>query len=254
MTKRIDVLDKGYIALIDSMGSDLSVVNSARCSYMKKSTKLDEKDIKLIKFLARDGHTSPFRHSVLQFEISSPLLVARQWFKYRVGSTHSEDSADNNEVIFSNNGDDDGFSDSLHGRNESSRRYITLTPEFYIPSASQWRSKPENSKQGSGDNLNEAIGGLLTNVLISQIDEGISNYDWALEQGVAPEQARLFIPSAYGLYTSWYWTTSLQAVCHFLNQRLAHDAQAEITEYAKAIYKLALERFPVSIYELVQQK
>ncbi len=252
MTQTIKCLDKGYVTLIDSMGSDLSVVNSARCSYMKKSTELTDKDIKLIKYLARENHMSPFRHSVIQFELYTPLLVARQWYKYRVGSTHSEDSSDNENVIFLNNGDDDGFSDPLHGRNEASRRYITLTPEFYIPTPEQWRSKPENSKQGSGACLDASVGTMLTNVLINQIDEGIKNYEWALEQGVAPEQARLFIPSAYGLYTAWYWTTSLQGVCHFLSQRLKSDAQHEITEYAKAVYELAIQRFPISIEELVK--
>lgn len=250
MTQTLKVLDKGYVTLIDSMGSDLSVVNSARCSYMKKSEELTDKDIRLIKFLAENNHRSPFRHSVLQFELSTPLLVARQWFKYRVGSVHSEDSADNNQVIFSNNGDDDGFGDSLHGRNESSRRYITLTPEFYIPEPDEWRSKPENSKQGSGDNLPKEKGKTITNMLIEQIDEGIKNYEWALDEGVAPEQARLFISSAYGLYTSWYWTTSLQGVCHFLDQRLKHDAQKEIQDYAKAVYYLAKEKFPVSIEQM----
>lgn len=252
MSKRINVLDKGYVARIDSMGSDLSVVNSARASYMKKSNELTEKDIRLIKFLAKHNHLSPFRSGILQFEISSPLMVCRQWMKYRIGGNHTEDTADHDEVVFLNNGDDDGFSDPLYQRNEASRRYITLTPEFYIPLPNQWRSKPENSKQGSGDTLPEEKGRFLTNMLLGQIDDGIKNYEWALEQGVAPEQARLFIPSAYGLYTSWYWTTSLQGVCHFLNQRLADDAQKEITEYAKAVYKLAIEKFPVSIEELVK--
>jgi thymidylate synthase (FAD) len=251
-TNTLKVLNKGYVTLVDSMGSDLSVVNSARCSYMKKSDELTDKDIRLIKFLAREGHLSPFRHAVLQFELYTPLLVARQWFKYRIGSAHSEDTANNDEVIFTNNGDDDGFGDPIHGRNEASRRYITLTPEFYIPLPNEWRSKPENSKQGSGDNLSETTGKLLTEVLINQIDEGIKNYEWALGQGVAPEQARLFIPSAYGLYTAWYWTTSLQGVCHFLEQRLEHDAQSEIRDYARAVYYLAKQKFPVSIEELIK--
>lgn len=248
----IKCLDKGYVTLIDSMGTDLSVVNSARCSYGKRSEELSEKDIRLIKFLAREQHFSPFRHSVLQFEIKSPLMIARQWFKYRIGSVHSEDTANNNEVLFTNNGDDDGFGDSLHGRNEASRRYITLTPEFYIPAPNEWRSKPENSKQGSGDPIDEVKGNMFTNLLIEHIDEGLKNYEDAITQGIAPEQARLFIPSAYGLYTAWYWTTSLQGVCHFLNQRLQDDAQSEIRKYAEAVYKLAIEKFPVSLNELVK--
>jgi len=118
----IQVLDKGYVRLVNSMGSDLTVVNAARVSYSKESFELNEKDIRLIKFLAREGHTSPFRHAILQFEIYAPLMVARQWWKYVVGSAHYE-----------------GTGDSLEAWNESSRRYITEEPQFYIPSPGEWQ-------------------------------------------------------------------------------------------------------------------
>lgn len=229
----MNVLDKGYARLVNHMGSDLTVVNSARVSYAKESKQLSEKDVKLIRFLAREGHTSPFRHAILQFEIYAPLMVARQWWKYVVGSAHYE-----------------GTGDSLEAWNESSRRYITEEPIFYIPSEGEWRSKPENSKQGSGDPVPREIGVKLTAELMQFIDEGVRKYEQALEAGVCAEQARLFLP-AYGMYVRWYWTASLQSVCHFLNQRLEHDAQKEIQEYAKAILELSKPHFPHAVQELV---
>mgnify|MGYP000863879518 CR=1 FL=1 len=230
---KIQCLDKGYVILHDVMGSDLTVVNAARCSYDKKSEELTEKDKRLIKFLAKHGHTSPFRHATLQFEVYAPLMVARQHFKYLVGSSFQEPSGDN-----------------MMAWNESSRRYVTEEPTFYIPQANEWRSAPENSKQGSGEPVSENLGAYFTEELLNYIEQGEELYRQALASGICAEQARLFLP-AYGMYVRYYWTASLQSVAHFLNQRLSHDAQAEITEYAKAIYELASEKFPVSIGELV---
>jgi len=230
----INVLDKGYVRLVDAMGSDLSVVNSARVSYDKASDELTEKDERLIRFLAREGHTSPFRHATLQFEIYAPLMVCRQHWKYIVGSAHQE-----------------GTGDSLDAWNESSRRYITEEPTFYIPQSDEWRSKPENSKQGSGVTLPKEQGEIATQDLLDYVAYGERLYERAMNSGVAPEQARLFLP-AYGMYVRWYWTASLQSVAHFLNQRLAHDAQAEITTYAQAIKDLAQPKFPVSLDELMR--
>ncbi|MDR0269417.1 FAD-dependent thymidylate synthase [Paenibacillus sp.] len=229
----INVLDHGYVRLVDRMGSDLTVVNSARVSYAKQSLELTEKDLRLIKFLAREGHTSPFRHAILQFEVYAPLMVARQWWKYVVGSAHFE-----------------GTGDSLEAWNESSRRYITEDPTFYVPKADEWRSKPENSKQGSGDSVEWQLGEQFTSNLFNYIEEGIRLYESAIENNICAEQARLFLP-AYGLYVRWYWTASLQSVCHFLNQRLEHDAQKEIQLYAKAILELSKGPFENSINELV---
>ncbi|PFS88258.1 FAD-dependent thymidylate synthase [Bacillus thuringiensis] len=223
----INVLDKGYVRLVDTMGCDLSVVNSARVSYDKESTELTDKDIRLIKFLAREGHTSPFRHATLQFEIYAPLMVARQHWKYIVGSDHTMDAW-----------------------NESSRRYVTEEPTFYIPKENEWRKAPENSKQGSGNLISPSGGFIFTDELEKYIEEGKRLYQFALDSGVCAEQARLFLP-AYGMYVRYYWTASLQSVVHFLNQRLAHDAQLEIQAYAKAVLELTKEQFPVSIDELV---
>lgn len=224
---KIDVLNKGYVRLVDHMGSDLTVANSARVSYSKESKELSDKDIKLIKFLAREGHTSPFRHASLQFEVYAPLMIARQWFKYVVGSDHTMDSW-----------------------NESSRRYITEEPEFYIPGHKEWRSSPANSKQGSGSTLPKEQGEIATMDLLDYVAYGERLYQRAISSGVCAEQARLFLP-AYGMYVRWYWTASLQSVAHLLNQRLAHDSQKEFQEYAKAVFELVKPHFPVALEELV---
>lgn len=219
----IKVLDKGYVRLVDHMGTDLSVVNSARVSYNKETDSLEERDLRLMNFLWREEHDSPFRHATMQFEIYAPLMVARQWFKYIVGSDHTMDAW-----------------------NESSRRYITENEEFYIPYSEEWRSAPESSKQGSGPNLSDEIGIGYTKELLDYVAKGEALYESAMADGIAPEQARLFLP-ANGLYVRWYWTGSLQSVIHFINQRIENDAQYEIREYAKVVREIAETLFPNAI-------
>ena len=232
--KKVDVLDKGYVRLVDVLGSDLTIANAARVSYAKESFELDERDMRLIRFLAKEDHTSPFRHAMMQFEIYAPLMVARQWWKYIVGSSHQE-----------------GIGDSLNAWNESSRRYITEEPAFYIPEKDQWRSIPENSKQGSGEPIQWELGEKHTRKLMEYVDEGLKLYEEAMEDNICAEQARLFLP-AYGMYVRWYWTASLQSVAHFVNQRIAYDAQKEIQEYAKVILEMAKEKFPVALEYLAK--
>lgn len=228
MTNKINVLDdKGYVRLADVMGTDLSVVNAARVSYDRESSGLTEGDIRLIKFLAREGHTSPFRHAFATFEVYAPLEVARQWFKSIVGSDHTMDAW-----------------------NESSRRYITEEPTFHIPQSDEWRSAPENSKQGSGENLSVEDGHPFTGMLNWYVEQGEKLYEEAMSCGIAPEQARLFLP-AYGMYVRWRWSASLQSIAHFLNQRLESDSQYEIQQYAKAVLELIRPHFEHSIGELV---
>ena len=219
MTK-IDVLDKGYVRLVDHMGTDLSIVNAARVSYAKESTEFSDKDERLIDFLVRNKEYSPFRHVALTFEVYAPLFVARQWWKYTVASTHLDDQI---------------------GWNESSRRYVTEEPEFHIPT--EWRLAPANKKQGSGDNADPVTSDNTTKLLQEYIARGEDLYNQALDTGLAPEQARLFLP-AYGMYVRWRWTTSLAAVLHFLDERLEHKAQLEIQNYAKAVRDLIVPLFP----------
>ena len=224
---KIDVLDHGYVRLVDVLGTDLSVVNAARVSYDKESKTREDgsltiNDQRLLKFLWDERHTSPFRHAAMTFEVYAPLFVARQWWKHAVASTHVDDQ---------------------NGWNESSRRYITEKEEFYIPKGSDWRSKPENSKQGSGENLVNSVGGYFTNKLHDTMLSGVNLYNKAMEAGIAPEQARLFLP-AYSMYVRWRWTVSLHGTLSFLEQRLPSDAQFEIREYAEAVKKLTKESFP----------
>ena len=223
----IQVLDKGYVRLVDTMGSDLSVVNAARASFAKESLELDQKDVHLIDFLIRENHMSPFRHAFATFEFKAPLMVARQHWKYVVGSDHTMDSW-----------------------NESSRRYVTIEPEFYVPAVDEWRLAPDNKKQGSGGPIGPWIGSVLTAELIRYIEQGEAHYAMAMDNGVAAEQARLFLP-AYGMYVVYRWTCSLQSIALFLNQRLDEGSQVEIRDYARAVLSLIQPEFPISIGGLV---
>ena len=240
---RVDVLDHGYVRLVDHMGDDLAVVNAARVSFAKESEwgtryKLDEftasaplclrnTDKKLLRYLAEHHHTSPFRHCVLSFEVYAPLMVMRQWGKYRVGSTWLFEESD----------------DSLETWNESSRRYITEEPVFYIPD--EWRAAPENKKQGSGEPVSEPLQRGASEDLQDSIKDGINKYEAFLAYGICAEQARLFLP-AYAMYIRARWTVSLQGVLHFIEQRLHHYAQREIQLYAEAVRDLAKPHFPES--------
>src|SRR5690625_424828 len=224
---KINVLNNGYVRLRDVMGDDRTVANAARVSFDKRTEELDEKDERLIAFLAREGHDSPFRHASLQFEVYAPLMIARQWWKYIVGSDHTMDAW-----------------------NESSRRYITENEEFYIPQADEWRSYPDNVKQGSGEPIPSKFGSLASRDLENYIATGEMYYKRALDSGIAPEQARLFLP-ANGLFVRWYWTASLQSVANLIKQRTADDAQYEFRLYAKAVRELAIDKFPVSIEALI---
>ena len=223
----IQVLDKGYVRLVDKMGSDLSVVNAARASFAKESKEFTQQDAKLLNFLARENHMSPFRHAFATFEFKAPLMVARQHWKYVVGSDHTMDSW-----------------------NESSRRYITMDPEFYFPAADEWRLAPEDKKQGSHGLADPFIGSMLTQELMVYAEKGEALYNMAMEGGIAAEQARLFLP-AYSMYVIYRWSCSLQSVILFLTQRLSEDSQDEIQKYAKAVHELIQPEFPMSMKALM---
>lgn len=227
----IDVLDKGYVSLRDYMGGELAVVNAARASYARESKELNEKDIRLLRFLMKHAHLSPFRHALFTFEVKAPLLVARQWNKYVVGSDHTMDAW-----------------------NETSRRYVTEPEvlEFYAPSEPRKQSK--SSKQGS----NEAF--LYTEEEKKEILEVIEEvyafsqkaYAKLIEQhNVAGEFARIVLP-ANAQYTNWRWTASMQSVLLFLTERLDDHAQWEIRQYAQAVY-LLIEPIIPNILSLIHE-
>jgi thymidylate synthase (FAD) len=239
--RHISVLDHGYVRLVDHMGSDLTPANSARASFGKRSETFTERDARLLAFLVNHGHTSPFRHAVVQFEVKAPMMIANQWRKYRVGSLHTPEGVPIPDYT----------DDPLWAWNESSRRYVTEEPQFYVPKATEWRSAPESKKQGSGDAVSPMNGSIAEIDLRRHIARSVDHYETAMRCGICAEQARLFLP-AYAMYVTWYWTASLQSVCHFLNERLGHDAQSEIRDYASAVYSLVKPLFPVSVDHFVK--
>lgn len=211
----------------NSHGTDLSVVNAARVSYNNKKELMDEDDIKLLNYLAKHGHTSPFRHAFVSLEVYAPLMIARQWWKHVVGSDHVMDAW-----------------------NESSRRYIKEDIEFYIPEEQDWREAPEDSKQGSGKAIDIVTGRELSMRLLETQMKCLSEYDYAIQRGVCAEQARLFLP-ANGLFVRWYWSSSLQSVAHLINLREEGTAQKEFQVYAKEIRRLVERKFPLSLNALL---
>jgi thymidylate synthase (FAD) len=237
----IPVLDKGYVRLVgitndveytESGGivltptTEVRAVADARVSTAKTAKVFGPSEQRTLDFLLREDHTSPFRGQVVTIEVKAPLFVARQWWKYVVGHEHDESAT----------------RDPFLSWNEESRRYVESEPEFYIPQV--WRTAPERRSQGSGGKHEDSDDYKCR--MIEHVYDGVDQYKWALNEGVCAEQARLFLP-AYALYTSWRWTSSLQGVCHFLRQRLAHDAQSEIREYAEAIKQITVPVWPRTI-------
>ena len=208
------------VDFIDQMGSDLSVVNAARVSFSKKSEMvwvedaptmyketLSDKDKKLVGYLAKHDHWSPFAHASLQFRIKAPIFVARQLVKHQVG------------LVW----------------NEVSRRYVDDTPEFYIPT--EWRLKAEDKKQGSTDETIEYN-------IQGAIEFVTQTYNNLLNANIAPEMARMILPQ--NLYTEWYWSGTLMAFARVCNLRCKPDTQLETQQIAQQINLLAKEKFPVS--------
>lgn len=216
--------EPGYVRYVGHLGDDLSVVNAARASFDKQSVTFEDRDRRLLRYLMREEHSSVLRHQVITFEIYAPMLVKNQWWKYVVASAHTADQL---------------------GWNETSRRYVTEEPEFYIPARDAWRAAPESRKQGSGGPLSEFEAGAWTLALESHARISYDLYEAAMDAGIAPEQARLFLP-AYALFIRWRWTASLGAVLHFLEQRLATGAQHEIQVYAEKVREIVQNLFPAT--------
>ena len=199
------------VELVDHMGDDLSVVNAARVSFGKKKTQFEHGDLKLIRFLAREDHWSPFGHASMQFHIKAPIFVARQLVKHQVG------------LVW----------------NEISRRYVDDEPEFYTPT--EWRLKADNKKQGSSDETIEYnIDGAIQFVT--------QTYNNLLREQVAPEMARMILPQ--NLYTEWYWSGTLMAFARVCNLRCAEDTQWETRQIADQIDKFGEKLFEYSWKEL----
>ena len=198
------------VELIDKMGSDLSVVNAARVSYSKIKDKFDEKDERLIKYLAEHEHWSPFAHASMQFRIKAPIFVARQLVKHQVG------------LVW----------------NEVSRRYVDNAPELYVPDA--WRGRPVNSKQGSDGTVE--LGQTIDHNLETTMESCLILYNTMIQKGVAPEQARMVLPQS--MMTEWIWSGTVYAFARVCNLRCKADTQKETRDVADEISKLANEAFP----------
>jgi thymidylate synthase (FAD) len=225
---RVNVLDHGYVLLVDHMGDDLRAVNAARVSFNKRSTEFKPEDEKLLDYLVRNKHLSPFRHSLVTLEMCAPLMVCRQIQRYLVGYNQT---------------------DPVHAWNEASGRYIRMD-EYYIPDYNEWRGAPDNKKQGSKGHVDLVTGEKLTAQLSRHVDECVRLYEWAIDSGVATEQARLFLP-ANGQYTSWWLTASLQGIIHLLEERGDPHAMWETRQYAAAIYCLVRPLFERSMGKLL---
>jgi len=230
------VLDKGHVEYVTHMGSDLMVCNAARVSFNKETdwevdkaaadrltasgspvpvgelVMLSEKDQKLIRYLAKHNHWTPFAHPQITLRIKAPISVRTQFFKHKQGFVE----------------------------NEISRRYVSYIPEFYTP---KWRGKPTNgAKQGSEDFIKLSV--MDEKKYFDAVRHCVDSYERLLEAGVAPEQARFVLPQ--GMFTEWYWTGSLAAYARFYKQRIDEHAQWEIRQYAEAVGKMIQPRFPFS--------
>ena len=219
---------------IDHMGTDLAIVNAARVSFDKESEwclqdyyptgfesepatrkVLSDADVKLIAYLAKHNHWSPFAHTSIQLRIKAPIFVARQLVKHQVGGVW----------------------------NEVSRRYVDSEPEFYFPDV--WRGRPtDGAKQGSSGVVDDNGDYSPSAGARSAVYETMRHYDWMLSVGVAPEQARMILPQ--NMMTEWYWTGSLMFFARVCAQRLDPHAQAETSEVARQIADLVRPLFPVS--------
>ena len=198
---------------IDHMGTDLTVVNAARVSFDKHHEVITSGDNKLIAYLAKHGHWTPFSHCTATFRIKAPIFVARQLFKHKVGLTE----------------------------NEISRRYVDSEPEFYMPEV--WRGKAENKKQGSGGILSEDE--YIGEAVKSVYERAATMYDLLITKaGVAPEQARMVLPQ--GMFTEWFWTGSMSALARICKLRISDDAQKESKEIAEMIDKECNKLWPIS--------
>jgi thymidylate synthase (FAD) len=226
MDKILDPLGDGKsrIELISHMGSDLDIVNDARASFDRMSTKLDEKDTKLIHYLIKHQHTSPFRGVVFKFKVKAPLFVCRQWWKHVVASNHNEEQL---------------------GWNEKSFRYVPIddSNDFYIPST--FRQQAKSNKQATEGALTPEAAEKAAKIYEEQCRQSYEAYAALLDLGVGREQARgVLVPS---VYTSWVWTVSLQSLLHFVGLRKGKGAQQEIGYYADAILLLIKDIVPETI-------
>ena len=217
---KIDVLDKGYIEVVDTLGDDLTPVNAARVSFDGFSETFTDKDRKLSKFLIKHKHHSPFRHQHTMFIIKAPEFVMRQWYKHVVGieTTSSHVTKD-------------------HAWNEISGRYVPYD-EFYEPT--EFRKQSDDNKQASDGLIDDQVTATIK-WRTAQM-KLIETYNEFLDMGMAKEQARSILPLT--VYTKVWCTASFQSIMNFIELRDEPTSQVEIQEYARALKKIMLKTFP----------
>ena len=215
LDKEIPVLDKGFVRLVDYLGSDERIVQSARVSY-GSGTKSFRQDKGLINYLLRNEHTSPFEQVILTFHCKMPVFVARQWVRHRTARL-----------------------------NEISGRYSVMKDEFYLPFASDLRLQSKDNKQGRSDEtlpLEQADS--MIDMMATEQANIYKNYEQMIDSGLAREIARVNLPLS--LYTEWYWQIDLHNLFHFLRLRMDSHAQYEIRVYAEALAKCAKAVAPMA--------
>jgi len=209
------------VTYIDHMGSDLSVVNAARVSFGKTHKAMTEGDTKLINYLAKHKHMSPFGHAFASFHVKAPIFVARQLVKHK-----------------------------FLRWNEISRRYVDDKPEFYEPDT--WRGRSADKKQGSSDTpaMSMENGQIISSVAASHKLSSLKLYQNMINAGIAPEQARMVLPQS--TMTEWYWSGSLDAFIDMCNLRCKEDTQYETRLVADYIRSEMIKLFPISVEALVK--
>lgn len=208
------------VELLDVMGSDLTVVNAARVSFGKESKEMNEKDGRLVKYLAKHNHVTPFFHPQVQMRIRMPIWVAREWFRHQIG----------------------------FARNEISRRYVDEAPQFYVPKT--LRARDKNLKQGSKSEPPE-MDEKACEIIADATKAADEVYKVLLELDVAPELARIILPQS--MYTEFIETGSLAAYARLCKLRLDPTAQKEIQLYAEAVSSILSEMFPVCWKALLEE-
>lgn len=208
----IQVLDRGFVRLVDFMGDDSRIVQCARVS-TGAGTKTPEEDRNLIRYMFRHRHTTPFEMVRFTFHAKHPIFVARQWVRHRMASI-----------------------------NEMSGRYRDLPEEFYIPE--RFRLQSKTNKQGGDDEVDEETNERMRSALHEECTRAFKLYHQMLEAGISNEMARFVLP--VNTYTEWYWTTDLHNLFNFLALRTANDAQWETRQYALAIEQIVEQIVPVA--------
>ena len=205
---KIDVLDKGYIELVDTLGDDLTPVNAARVSFDGRSEEFTNKDKRLSKFLIKHKHFSPFRHQHIMVIIKAPEFVMRQWYKHVVGIETTSSSVTKD-----------------HAWNEISGRYVEVE-DYYYPEV--WRKQSEDNKQASAGVLDDLQQKRMTACYNDYMNAVEHTYDKMIDAGMAKEQARIVLPLSK--YTQVWWTASFQSVKNFIELRDEPTSQVEIQE------------------------